>query len=98
MSTPFLDPILFDDPRLKHVRLCWAAHGSKKVNGPHQRTKTRDTTIYVNASRESVARRVAKRELGLRHFKLTHLHQISWDEYARRLPPEYVSRVQTAAA
>jgi hypothetical protein len=93
MSTPLLDPILFDDPRLSHVRRCWCAHGSKKVNGPHQKTKTRDTVIYINASRETVARRVARKELSLRNFNLTHVHEISWNEYARSLPQEYVSYV-----
>jgi hypothetical protein len=98
MSTPLLNPEFFDDPRLNCVRRCWKAHGSKKVNGPHQKTKTRDTVIYVNASRETVARRVARRELSLRNYKLDHVHEISWNEYARCLPREYVSHVQTAAA
>jgi hypothetical protein len=98
MSTPLLDPTLFDDPRLSHARRCWMAHGSKKVNGPHQKTKTRDTVIYINASRETVARRVARKELSLRNFKLDYVHEITWNEYARSLPREYVSHVQTAAA
>lgn len=97
MNTPFLNPEFFDDPRLSHARRCWMAHGSKKVNGPHQKTKTRDTVIYVNASRETVARRVARHELSLRNYKLDHVHEISWNEYARRLPREYVSQREPAS-
>jgi hypothetical protein len=91
MSTPFLDPALFDDPRLTHPRRCFKAVGSKKVNGPHQRTKTRERTVWINASRLTVATRVARRELSLGSYKLSFIHETTWDEYARSLPREYVS-------
>lgn len=91
MSTPLLDPILFDDPRLNPPRRCWAAIGSKKVNGPHQRTKTRELVQYVNASRETVARRVATKWFNNLGYKLSHVYEITWDEYARKLPQEFVS-------
>lgn len=98
MNVPFLDPLLFDDPRLNPPRRCFRAHGSKKVHGPHQKTKTRDTTLHVNASRLTVAKRVARQELKLRGYTLTNCFEVSWEDYARTLPQEYVSRVQTAAA
>lgn len=97
MSTPILDPELFDDPRFNNPRRCWSAAGTKKVLNRNGKLKTVEITQYINASRYSVAQRVARRWLGGLGYKLSYVHEITWNEYARRLPQEYVSWTKAAS-
>jgi hypothetical protein len=93
ISTPYLDPTLFDDPRLDHnrVRRCWLCVGLKKVPTKNGKTKSVERTLYVNASRETVAKRVGRENLAFCGYRLSFVHEVSWEHYARSLPQEYVS-------